>query len=308
MKRFFLFSRPTSQVGMSLPSKTLIGMRVSISLAVFSLILLALGVLPSLAQAQTCNLTQPLISVLGGNYTVAQMVTVVESDTNTVIYYTTNGQPAWINGPSASQSGPTPSAIKYSGPFEVSTSSYLLVVAWDSRCNSWYANSSQIDFTTAAQDFSISISPSSLTVDVGKTTTATVTVTPSNGFNNQIAFSCSQSSSVLCSFSPLEVTPSGSTTVQLTVVGLPQIASLHRKPSPFFPATALAGVLCLFGLRRCYRLRLMVLAMVAFASLGMLSACGGSSPTPVSPGTVTVTAQMTNVTISELQHTASISF
>ena len=156
----------------------------------------------------------------------------------------------------------------------------------------------------------MSVSPSTLNVDVGKTVTATITVTPTNGFDYQIGFSCSGANQVVCDFTPLLLTPSGgSTNVQLTVagIGLPPVAAQHKNSKPFLPATALASLLCIFGLRRRRGLRLMVVAMLAFASLGMLSACGGSGPTPVAPGTVTVTATMANVTVSTLQHTTTFS-
>jgi len=301
-----LFScRPASPCVLSVLSKVFFGKRGIASLAFSSLIPLALALISAAAQAQSCTgyTTKPLVSVPSGSYTVAQMVTLSDPQPGAVIYYTTNGEAA-----SSNQTTPSPNATLYTAPFEVSTTTQLSVIALaPGYCINYFPAGSNIVFLSPAQDFSISVSPSTLSVDVGKTATATITVTPTNGFDSQIGFSCSGASQVICGFTPLLVTPSGtSTNVQLSVVGAP-VAALHKNSQPLLPATALAGILCIFGLRRWRRLRLMMVTMVALASLGLLSSCGGSGSTPVSPGTITVTATMTDVTVSTLQHTATLS-
>jgi len=66
-------------------------------------------------------------------------------------------------------------------------------------------------------DFSISCSPSSLSVSQGNSTTSTCTVTSLNGYSSAVSLSCSGvPSGSSCSFSPSSVTPSGSSTLTLT--------------------------------------------------------------------------------------------
>jgi len=309
VKNLLFSCRPAAPSVLSAFSKLFRGTQGIVSLTVSSLILLALALSSGAAQAQSCAgyTDQPLVSVPSGDYTVAQMVTLSDAQPGAVIYYTTNGENAWSN-----MTTPNPNAKVYSAPFEVSTTTNLSVIALaPGYCINYYIAGSNIVFKTPAQDFAISVSPATLNVDVGKSATATLTVTPTNGFDYQIGFSCSGASQVVCDFTPLLVTPSGgSTNVQLTVlgVGLPTVAARHQNSKPFLPATALAGILCIFGLRKRRGPRLMMVAMVAFASLGLLSACGGGSgPTPVAPGTVTVTATMANVAVSTLQHTTTFS-
>jgi hypothetical protein len=280
--------------------------RTTAPLTVFCLILLALGSISPAAHAQSCPgyTDQPLISVPSGVYTVAQMVTLADAQSGAVIYYTTDGSRAYEN-----LNTPSPNATVYTAPFEVSKTETVSVIALaPGYCINYYVAGSLIQFNTPAQDFSISVSPASLSVDVGKQTSAVLTVNALNGFNSQIAFSCSGSSQIVCDFSPLIMTPSGaSTNVQLTVIGIPSLVVQNKNSKPFLPLTALAGLLCLFGVKRRRGLRLLLFTAVAFAGLGTLSACGGSGSKPVPPGTVTVTAMMTNVTVSELQHTTSFS-
>ncbi|HYH47683.1 MAG TPA: endopeptidase, partial [Thermoanaerobaculia bacterium] len=73
-------------------------------------------------------------------------------------------------------------------------------------------------------DFSVSCSPSSLTVSAGGSSTSTCTVTSTNGFNSAVALSCSGlTSGASCSFSPSSVTPpangTASSTLTVSVAG-----------------------------------------------------------------------------------------
>jgi uncharacterized protein (TIGR03118 family) len=67
--------------------------------------------------------------------------------------------------------------------------------------------------------FSIAAASSTLTVMKGQSTSTTLTVTPTNGFNSAVSFSCSGlPGGATCSFSPATVTPtSGPVTTQLTI-------------------------------------------------------------------------------------------
>lgn len=76
-----------------------------------------------------------------------------------------------------------------------------------------------VRLTQAAQspDFSLSATPSTRSVAAGGSTTYTVTVTPSGGFNGTVGFSASGlPAAAAASFSPPTVSGSGSTTMTVT--------------------------------------------------------------------------------------------
>ncbi len=71
---------------------------------------------------------------------------------------------------------------------------------------------------TPTPDFSISCSPSSLTVTQGGSTTSTCTVTSINGFASAVSLSCANlPSGSSCSFSPASVTPPANGTANSTL-------------------------------------------------------------------------------------------
>jgi len=99
---------------------------------------------------------------------------------------------------------------------------YNVVAAGSSSsCYGVASNCEQV--TPAASttpDFSVSCSPSSLTVTQGSNTTSTCTVTSSNGFNSAVSLSCTGlPSGSSCGFSPNPATPpsGGSTNSTLTL-------------------------------------------------------------------------------------------
>ena len=152
----------------------------------------------------------------------------------------------------------------------------------------------------APPDFSIAASPTSLTVVPGQSGTSTILITPQNGFNSSVSFSCSGlPAGTSCSFSPTPITPSGataSTTLTLTA----SISAMNQLPNPFqyTPVAGMALTLCFIRRRNRRRCKVWILCAAAALSLVCLTACGRgtsnsggttSNPTPES-GTVTVTA------------------
>jgi hypothetical protein len=70
---------------------------------------------------------------------------------------------------------------------------------------------------TATPDFSLSATPSSRTVTAGNPTSYSVTATSLNGYNGTVSFSASGNpAGVTVSFSPTSVTPTSSTTMNVT--------------------------------------------------------------------------------------------
>ena len=165
----------------------------------------------------------------------------------------------------------------------------------------------------ALPGFTVSASPSSLTIKAGQGATATLTVTPENGFGSTVSFACSGlPAKANCSFSPQTVTPSGSqpTTTTLTITtSAPTSATLRS--TGFGPQAAYALLLPVLGLVSAARgkrtrrgLRLLglfvllalTLALTSCGSGGGGSGVGSNTGTPASTSTVTVTAGVTGGT------------
>jgi peptidoglycan/LPS O-acetylase OafA/YrhL len=123
-----------------------------------------------------------------------------------------------------------------------------------------------------------------------------------------VSFACSGlPTGATCSFSPATVTPSGAAvTTQLTISSSAQSSALRPGSRPFFPFTALAVTVCLFGCRNRRWHHWLLLAVIC-SGLGLLSGCGGSGGTS-STATPTSTTSMVTVTATSgtLQGTATI--
>jgi hypothetical protein len=235
----------------------------------------------------------PVFSVPAGTYTTAQTVTIIDSTPQAAIYYTTDG------------TKPTASSTVYSGPISVSSTETLQAMA---MAPDYIASAVATATYTIPPDFSLAVSPSSLTVESGLTGTETVTITQLYGFNSIPALSCSAGlpSNVLCDFSLGTETAPGVIVFTLTVKAYSASAALHRASNPWFPGSALAVALGCFGWRKRRRLQLFLLLVVSAAGLSLFSGCGGggSSVAPPQPVTSTVTVTATS---GILQHTAAFS-
>ncbi|MGA2754556.1 MAG: kelch repeat-containing protein [Terracidiphilus sp.] len=164
--------------------------------------------------------------------------------------------------------------------------------------------------TAAAPDFSVAATPASLTLTAGQSGTTGVSVTPLNGFNSAVSFSCSGlPSGASCAFSPATVTPSGgaaSTTLKVTTSAT-TTAALHRNSRPLFPAATLALVLCCVGWKKRRRVQMILLLAVSVFGLSLLASCSAvPAGPPIIPAPVTSTVTVT-ATAGSIQHTASFS-
>ena len=166
--------------------------------------------------------------------------------------------------------------------------------------------SSVFSFTTVPPDFSLSVSPSTLTMSPGGSATSTLTLTPLNGlYGSTVSFSCSASTTlqgVTCSVSAL--TSNNTATVIITALSSASNSPVPRKDHPFKAGPAAWAVwlllMVLIVLRRrdsrsvlwreCARqvaFGAMLLALLV-AGLSCGGGSGGVSPPPSESGTVTV--------------------
>lgn len=136
--------------------------------------------------------------------------------------------------------------------------------------------------------YKVSAAPPSLSVQQGSSGSVTFTVTPQNGFKEQVSFACDASTlpkGVTCSFSPASVTPDGihavttTLTVQTTGASIAAIDRLKAKPSDRLPrGGAMLALLVLLVppmRRKAWLTGVTVLLFVV--CLGGVSGCGGAA-------------------------------
>jgi hypothetical protein len=239
----------------------------------------------------------PTFSPAAGAYSSAQSVTISDATSGATIYYTTGG------------TTPTTSSTPYSGPITVSTTETLQAIAVSTGDSAVASAAYTITSQTAQPNFTLDTSSTSITVNSGGEGTLTVTVTPENGFDSPVILACSGLPSwATCSFEQATVTPTGgAVATQLTIFTSARSSALQPGSRPFFPLTALAMTVGLFGWRKRRGWHHWLLLLVAYAGLGLLFGCGvttrgGGMSTPTPPtSTVTLTAISGN-----LQGTATI--
>jgi Chitobiase/beta-hexosaminidase C-terminal domain len=230
----------------------------------------------------------PSLSLPGGTYSTVQTLTISDSTPGASIFYTTDGKT------------PTTSSTKYTGPLSLSTDESIIAIAAAPN----FANSptNGASYVIKVPQFTLSATQDSLSVNSGSQGSLTLTITPQNGFNSAVSFTCSGlPAGASCTFNPATVTPSGSAvTTQLTIAASASASNALPSRSPLLPATTLALAGGLLFWRRRRTLACWAAAVLLSAGLLTVSACGGgggssggSNPPPPPPptaATVTVTA------------------
>ncbi|MGA2019216.1 MAG: FG-GAP-like repeat-containing protein [Candidatus Sulfotelmatobacter sp.] len=193
--------------------------------------------------------------------------------------------------------GPTPLT---GGVATFSTSSLALgnhsITAQYSGDANFASASSGLTQVVVAPDFSLAATPPSVTVNPGASALYTVSVTPINGYNGTVTFTCGTlPATVACaSFSPTSVTPSGnavSTTLTITTAAATASFATPARPNskPIAPTLwASLSALGLFGLvlagsgRKRNRWMAVLLGIMLMVMTFTLFGCsgGGSNTTP----------------------------
>jgi N-acetylneuraminic acid mutarotase len=233
----------------------------------------------------------PTFSPPAGTYSSAQSVVLTDATQGATIYYTADG------------TTPNAKSNVYSSPLNVPATFTIKAIAMAvGYTNSDVASAAYI-INIPPPDFSISISPSSVTLQAGESGTTTITTKNENGFHAALSFACSGLPvGFSCTFAPQAGSaPPDVSYTTLTVTTSSRVALLQRTGRPLVPAAALGVALGLFGWKwRRLVQRIFLLGMIV-GTLSLLNGCGGHTREP-STSILTVTA-----TSQSLQHSTTLS-
>jgi hypothetical protein len=192
------------------------------------------------------------------------------------------------------------------------TASLTAVYSGDTNFNG--STSSPLVVSVAAPGFTVTASPSSLTIARGSTGTTTLTITPQGGLTGSLTLACAGlPSQATCTFSPVSVTLATAAVQDALTIGTGTLTAsartpqlLHRGRNSVLEAgmmvipAALLGFLCFTKRRKL--LSLTLCGALLLTTLATLSGCAGSTPagTNATPaGTYSVSVTLTSGTTSQ---------
>jgi arabinogalactan endo-1,4-beta-galactosidase len=264
----------------------------------------------------TTILSAPATSLTGSSVTLSATVT------GTTGTPSPTGQVTFLDGTtmlgSSSLSSSDVAAFTTSS---LAVGSHNLTANYAGDANNAPSTSNTVMLTvTGTPDFSVSLSPASATVANGGSATATVSITPMNGFSAATTLACSGLPSFAsCMFSPASVTPgTAAATSALTIATNMQTTGIGHGTTPANPSNGrdgtrsvgseamLAGLLLPLMLfdrrRRKLWLRVCGCAFVGFLLMQGITGCSRSSgmlnSSSILAGQYTITITATSGTLS----------
>jgi sugar lactone lactonase YvrE len=200
-------------------------------------------------------------------------------------------------------SGLTNGTASYITSKTLTTGLYSITASYTGDTNFFGSTSAITTITISPPDFTLTTSATALTVQQGQSATATLTVTPINGFSQDVVFACSNLPlEASCSYAPATVNPgSGPVTSVFTITTRSTTTASVVGSSPWTLSGAAAFAVMLFCFTgrwrdRRFRGRLLLMLWAAALTLLPLAGCGSGSTstvpvTPIGMTTITVTGQ-----------------
>ncbi len=259
-------------------------------------------ILPALVTLST-SVPNPLSALAGINisFTATVVTTVLNmpGPAGTVTFYDTfNGAYVVLGTATLVSNGPTASLAQFNTA-GLTAGTHHIYATYAGDDNFALATSPPVPLILT--DFSLAMTPATLTLSQGKSAQIVATMGLVNGFNGTVAFGCTPppNSESSCSFSPASVTGAGSTTLTI-ITASPQTQATRQTPirnqpgaSAVIAMSLVSGLLLPLPLGRRSRLPSLLLALLASACLSAALGCGLIStagkdtpaPTPTDPGT-----------------------
>jgi hypothetical protein len=225
----------------------------------------------------------PTFNPAAGTYSSTQTVALADTTPGAVIYYTTNG------------SAPGTGSPRYGAPITVSaTTTIQAIAAANGYTNSSAATAVYTITPPPPPSFTIGLSTASATVAPGQSASTSITLTPSNGFDQTVSLACSGlPTGSACNFSPAGVLVNGSaatSTLTITTSGAAAFTPNGKRASlvPLIPGgILLVGMLgpLIRGRRQSKTgsSRHYFWLVVVVIAATTLQACGGGSPNGLNP-------------------------
>jgi hypothetical protein len=249
----------------------------------------------------------------GASVTLTATITGASGSTGTP-----TGTVTFVDGTTTLGTGPlSASGVGTYSTSALATGAHSITAQYGGDSNFAASTSTAVSVTVQAPvpaSFTLSASPTSLSITPGATGTTTVSVTPAGGFAQAVSFACSGlPSEATCTFAPATVTPGASAvTTTLTITTTAAQAAVQRGIHRAGMTGLLAlGSLLLFmmpGANRVARWSRWFVVLLAFTLGGVWVGCGGGGggagggtpPNPGTPsGTTTVTLTATSGSIAK---------
>ena len=179
---------------------------------------------------------------------------------------------------------PQPSASQAQPP----RSTHALTAAYSGDANFFASTAAAISITTVTPGIAVSVSPGTLTITRGSSSSAVISVTSVGNYSGTITPTCAGLPSLAtCTFSPTSIIFSGTNGTQTTTVTITTTAPVTSASLQWLAAVVLAGFIALrrkqLTGRSCH---LLVLALMA-CGLGAVTGCGSSASTTTTTTTTT---------------------
>lgn len=224
------------------------------------------------------------------------------------------GTVTFSDGSTSLGTTPVTSRVATFSTSSLALGNHSITARYSGDANFAATSSSGLTQAVVAPDFTLGATPPSASVNPGSSAQYTLTVTPSNGYNGTVTFTCSSAlpTKTTCSFSPTSTSPTNNTyaPVTLTLGTTAATASLaipvrpnSRPSAPSLWASlgsfgAFGLLLAGIGRKRSRRKMAIVPGMVLILTTFALVGCGGNSSTPNNPGTPGTPAGNYTVTVT----------